>query len=284
MVNQTEKEIVIQISCAFPTVSAPKIKTQQLGSALLHSFNIMGRCEINSAQINLSALWDIVKQCDRKIWSDLAVASIATGIRAEAIHLLPFGGFDYELGSERDQMLLLHIAETLGAKKLVVHPGGPMHWGPRCFERDIRSVQGLAALASRINGTILLENTPSSSPSYVGEIVRSVAADNIGMRFDISHYMIKGQSPLEKVLAEYKDIIDGIELSDNDGVHDLHQKPGKGVVPWGRFFACLNDINYQGSLILETKFDITSKRSSTRTYKQITETMQFIHDGISGEF
>jgi len=278
MTKEAENELAITVTCAVPAGAAGRLKPHQVGSALLRFFELMGRCGVGGVQINLSVLGGVLERCDRKIWSDLAVASIATGSKTESVHLLPFGDFDYQLGSEPDQLLLLRIARILGAKKLIVHPGGPVHWGPRCLERDVQSVSALAALASRLDATVLLENTPSSSALYVEEIIRMLCAPNVRMQFDVGHYMIKNGDSLESMLRRFADILGGVELNDNDAVHDLHGLPGTGVVPWKKLFEALAAVDYKGSLVLESEFDITTKRGLKKTERQITATREFVRE------
>ena len=280
MTEEMKGEFAVPMICAVPVAGAPRLKPHQVGPALLHSFEVMGQCDVDAMQLNLSALGPLLERCDRKIWSDLAVGSIATGVRTESVHLLSFGDFDYQLGSEPDQLLLLQIARILGAKKLIVHPGGPVHWGPRCLERDVQSVGALAVLASRLDATVLLENTPSSSASYVGEIIRTLCAPNVGMQFDVGHYMIKNGSSLESILNRFADILEGVELNDNDGIHDSHEPPGTGVVPWKKLFEALAAINYKGPVTFESKLDVTTRRALKKTQQQITVMCEFVKEGM----
>jgi D-psicose/D-tagatose/L-ribulose 3-epimerase len=78
------------------------------------------------------------------------------------------------------------------------------------------------------------------------ELCRAVGLDNVGLLIDTFHMHIEEKSLTESIrfAAPY---IFHVQVSEND-----RGTPGKGQVHWDEFFAALNDINYQGSIVVES--------------------------------
>lgn len=78
------------------------------------------------------------------------------------------------------------------------------------------------------------------------ELCRAVNLDNVGLLIDTFHMHIEEKSLTESIrmAAPY---IFHVQVSEND-----RGTPGKGQVHWDEFFAALNDINYEGTIVVES--------------------------------
>lgn len=78
------------------------------------------------------------------------------------------------------------------------------------------------------------------------ELCRAVNLDNVGLLIDTFHMHIEEKSLTESIrmAAPY---IFHVQVSEND-----RGTPGKGQVHWDEFFAALNEINYEGSIVVES--------------------------------
>ena len=78
------------------------------------------------------------------------------------------------------------------------------------------------------------------------ELCRAVDLDNVGLLIDTFHMHIEEKSLTESIrmAAPY---IFHVQVSEND-----RGTPGKGQVHWDEFFAALNEINYKGSIVVES--------------------------------
>ena len=70
--------------------------------------------------------------------------------------------------------------------------------------------------------------------------------------FDFGHAMIDDRGL--DIFGEYIDNIGSIHLHENDGINDLHLAP-TGLFDWGVYLDKLSSVNYQGSVIIETKLE-----------------------------
>jgi D-psicose/D-tagatose/L-ribulose 3-epimerase len=78
------------------------------------------------------------------------------------------------------------------------------------------------------------------------ELCRAVGLDNVGLLIDTFHMHIEEKSLTESIrmAAPY---IFHVQVSEND-----RGTPGKGQVHWDEFFTTLNEINYEGMIVVES--------------------------------
>lgn len=78
------------------------------------------------------------------------------------------------------------------------------------------------------------------------ELLELIGADNVGLLIDTFHMNIEEKSLGDAVrLAGPK--VFHVQVSEND-----RGTPGSGHVPWAEFFAALQDINYDGQIVVES--------------------------------
>ncbi len=72
----------------------------------------------------------------------------------------------------------------------------------------------------------------------------------MGINFDPSHTFPMGDYPNITVYRLGKHIIH-LHCSDNDGVTNVHWRPGMGKIDWHAMFQALKDIGYDGTVSIE---------------------------------
>jgi sugar phosphate isomerase/epimerase len=157
---------------------------------------------------------------------------------------------------------------------IVIHPGG--WYGDKREEENklkncINSLVEITEYGNSKEVKIAIENLP---PGFLGDQpgvlktilnqVRRITGLNkeIGICLDTGHASLMGN--LFEHLELLSDDIITIHLHDNIGeihedrslaVDDTHRPPGHGLILWEKFFKRLNEIEYDGGLILELKSD-----------------------------
>ena len=269
------------IGWALPTLNRDySVGPRDIGPALIGWLQLMADCGVTSIQLNLGAIGDTLYQCDRRTWPDLAVAAMATGVKPRAVHLTPCKDAGTAPDCLRSQRLIWAIANNLGVKKLVVHLGGPLQWGPRSLQCDAEYLNALAEAAEPEHISILAENTPSCSLSYVSDVVKTVDKDNVRIQFDTGHWALKGEGHLQNLLGSIRDRLDGVELHDNNGIQDRHLPPGRGTLQWSEISDALKSIGYAGPLIIEPVLGTRALRPSRHTRDKISQAVEFVKENI----
>lgn len=77
------------------------------------------------------------------------------------------------------------------------------------------------------------------------ELIRRSGAENIGLHLDTFHMNIEEQDFYNPIISA-GDLLKHIHMTEND-----RGMLGEGHVDWGQLFTALNEINYQGRLVLE---------------------------------
>jgi sugar phosphate isomerase/epimerase len=104
---------------------------------------------------------------------------------------------------------------------------------------------------------IALENMPFkklilSTPGQVLDFVKEFDSPFFRICLDTGHAAVFGLSPAEAVRQIGRDYLACLHVHDNDGVHDRHWEPYRGVVEWADFSSALHEIGFKGALSLET--------------------------------
>jgi len=180
-------------------------------------------------------------------------AALRAGLGLTGMRLVLHAPSDLVPGARRDDALLggaLCYAEVAGAELLVVHSGGA--------DGAERSLRRLARWAADTGVRVAVENCAPQypgeecadhDPRVIGELVRRVGCQEVGMCLDVGHAYIAADR-LGRDLAELiEPLLDDVVLfgiHDNFGARsgaeraggiepmrlDLHLAPGAGSVPW----------------------------------------------------
>ncbi len=104
---------------------------------------------------------------------------------------------------------------------------------------------------------IALENMPFkklplSTPEQVLNFVKEFDSPFFRVCLDTGHAAVFGLSPADAVRQIGKEYLACLHVHDNDGAHDLHWLPYRGVIDWEEFSRALHEAGFDGSLSLET--------------------------------
>ncbi len=93
---------------------------------------------------------------------------------------------------------------------------------------------------------------PISRTNEVLDFVRAMNTPTMRMCLDTGHCSFYGDSPAESVRLIGKEYLTTLHIHDNDGPHDRHWEPGRGIIDWKDFARALREIDYDGVVNLET--------------------------------
>ncbi len=150
----------------------------------------------------------------------------------------------------------------LGAPNFVIHcimPFGennPAH-KEELWQMNLDHFTPLCDLAGELGVTVCFENLPFTSLplsrwNETLEFVKLMNHPAMKMCLDTGHAAVYGDSPADAVRAIGKEYLAALHVHDNNGVSDLHWRPGEGVIDWVDFTKALHEIGYEGCVSLET--------------------------------
>ena len=106
----------------------------------------------------------------------------------------------------------------------------------------------------------------------------------MGINFDPSHTFPMGDYPNITVYRLGRHIIH-IHASDNDGVTNVHWRPGMGKIDWHAMFLALKDIGYDGTVSIELE-DVPGvsrgKSNAPGVYRNEVATEEFVAETVAG--
>ncbi len=155
---------------------------------------------------------------------------------------------------------VLKRAGMMGVPNLILGSGGarrlPDNYDKEKAKGEFTLLAGkMARLAKQYNVTIMLENLNSTETNFLtrlsdaADVVRKVNHPSFRLNADIYHMLKEDESPQEIIKA--KGLIRYCEIAEKDG-RTLPGVKGEDFVPYLR---ALNDIRYQGPMIIEGRSD-----------------------------
>jgi sugar phosphate isomerase/epimerase len=153
-------------------------------------------------------------------------------------------------------------AAVLGVRHFVIHPGPEMSGLPRSERLD--RMEAAAALLNRIalrcrelGVRLVLENMlPHLFSGAVRDLLWLLGAletTDVGICLDTGHAFLSGD--LHHVAHKLSGHLWMLHASDNRGVYDDHLPPGDGALPWPALLRQLQEIGFEGGVVLEIAGD-----------------------------
>lgn len=175
---------------------------------------------------------------------------------------LPY--IDLHLGS-RDQTVSdyardslsegLEMASVLRAKIAVIHVGLSNHMPPKIHpvwkELFIERVRELTSAAEAEDIILALENTYEPDGTILHEILETVNSPFLRFCADLGHSACFSRMAPEEWIDSFKEHIVIMHFHDNDGLDDLHQACGEGVVDYEPVFEACKAANLSCPISLE---------------------------------
>ena len=168
------------------------------------------------------------------------------------------GSLDHEtrLASLDDIRRCVDWTRQAGGRHLVVHPGGLSDPADKFRRWDalVRSLGDLAGSAAESNITLCVENMPpgvfpGSEMADLVAIVAEVDHPSVGLAMDTGHAHLVHSAPTETLAAGSR--LRTTHVHDNHGRQDVHLPPGQGTIDWVAWVEALDEIGYQGPVMLE---------------------------------
>jgi D-psicose/D-tagatose/L-ribulose 3-epimerase len=190
----------------------------------------------------------------------------------------------------------LDSAAALGASLICGPLGAPLgvfSGAPPTAEEKARAVEYLrevAPYAEERGVTIVLEYLNrfemylTNTAADLAALVREVDHPSVRMMYDTFHAHIEEKDP-RAALQDCKDVLVHVHLSEND-----RSTPGAGQVEWDETFAALQEIDYDGWVVIEAFGDaLPELAGATKIWRRMFESEErlardgaaFIRSGLS---
>jgi sugar phosphate isomerase/epimerase len=233
-----------------------------------------------------------LRECDTFDFQNAAALAQKYGITLWSYHL-PFMPFDQIDISSTDETLrtssiaylssLIEKAAAVGIKNYVLHASGePIAETDRgarmaCAKESLRT---LADVATRVGGTILVENLPRTclgrDSSDMLELLS--AAPQLRAVFDTNHLL--SEDPVQ-FIHKLGTAIRSTHVSDYDLIDEKHWLPGEGKADFPALIAALQAVGYSGPWLYEIGFAApkTLSRSRDLTCEDFAQNAQALFTG-----
>jgi sugar phosphate isomerase/epimerase len=145
------------------------------------------------------------------------------------------------------------LAERLGARTLVVHPGS-LGVDDASARPDVPEIRRVLDRARRHGVRIALENTVDSLRAI--DRALDIAEDDpaFGICIDVGHASLSrdaGRHPVRAYIERYRGRLIHLHLHDTMGTRDDHAVPGRGCIDWPCVCDVLREVSYDGPAVLE---------------------------------
>lgn len=154
------------------------------------------------------------------------------------------------------------------------------------YKDYVESLKTCAKACEAAGVLMSIEPHPSrymANTSGALRLLEHVGSDAVGVNFDPSHTFPVGDFPNVSVYQLGKRI-KHCHVSDNDGVTNVHWRPGMGKIDWKSMFQALKEVGYEGVISIELE-DVpgTSRGASNAPglYRHKTATDEFVAETIA---
>ena len=149
----------------------------------------------------------------------------------------------------------ISVAERLGSKVIVAHPGANVKYDVdkrEQIELAVEPFRRIADFAGERGIEVAIEPLPKEEVGCrleeVLEIVEKIDRPNVGVNFNVNHLF-----PPEKIPAMIRQAgscIRSVHISDQDGI-ERHWLPFEGTMDWAEVLRALVEVDYTGPLVYE---------------------------------
>ena len=200
-------------------------------------------------------------------WREIGEAARECGLEISQTHgpwRFPPRDFTEEDRAERFEKMCIALEGTaaVGAPCMAIHNimpyGGDRNPDPERFLELNRAFFARLLEKAKACGTVVaLENMPFknlilSTPEQVLDFVKEFDSPYFRVCLDTGHAAVFGLSAGDSVRRIGREHLACLHVHDNDGAHDFHWLPYRGVTDWEDFSRALHEIGFEGSLSLET--------------------------------
>lgn len=204
-------------------------------------------------------------------------ASLGAAI-INSVAALPFGMF---WGRELPWLTQKPVMQTFGAAL----PAG-LDWDAN-YKDYVEAIGECARECEAAGLTYSIEPHPFSyaaNTSGLLRLIENVGSDALGVNLDPSHTFPNGDLPNMSVY-QLGGHIKHLHVSDNDGVTNVHWRPGQGKIDWVEMFRALKDIGYDGVVSIELE-DVPGVSRGGQdvpgVYRNAVATDEFAYESLAG--
>ena len=223
--------------------------------------------------VNTETEWFDLPSAERlRRWEDVGKAARDCGISFSQTHgpwrYPPRDSTEEERAERFDKMAVaLEGTAAVGAPCMAIHnimpfgvdvppdPARFMDMNREFFSRLLEKAKAAGVVIALEN--MPFKNLPLSTPEQVLNFAKEFDSPFFRICLDTGHAAVFGLSSADAVRQIGKEYLACLHVHDNDGVHDRHWEPYRGVVDWADFSCALHEIGFDGSLSLET--DVSRK-------------------------
>jgi sugar phosphate isomerase/epimerase len=191
---------------------------------------------------------------------------LAFSIHAPFVDISP-GSTDPKIVDVARQRIVnsLFIAFFLKVKVMVCHAGSEvLKYGikyEKWLENSIRFWNEIKYYANEFDVKIAIENTNEKTPDIQCALVEAINSPNIGYCFDIGHWNILSELPIENWLNRFKEKLFASHIHDNYGKEDDHLALGAGNIDFKYLIEFVKKNGLSTTFIVENKDEENVMRS-----------------------
>ncbi|MBN9062025.1 MAG: hypothetical protein BGP06_14580 [Rhizobiales bacterium 65-9] len=213
-------------------------------------------------------------------WKRTVEVGVALG--APLINMVSTHPFAMRDGQEIPRITTKPLVQTYTAKV----PEGA-DWNKN-YEDYVEAVRACAKACEDAGVIMTVEPHPGrylANTDGALRLLEHVGSKAMGINFDPSHTFPVGDFPNISVYRLGKHI-KHLHVSDNDGVTNVHWRPGMGKIDWKAMFKALKEVGYDGvvSIELEDVPGVSRGPNSTApgVYRNVTATDEFVAETVAG--
>ncbi|HEX3050303.1 MAG TPA: sugar phosphate isomerase/epimerase family protein [Aggregatilineaceae bacterium] len=147
------------------------------------------------------------------------------------------------------------MAAELGAQAITWHGYDKNLDDDRMFDRFAETARYLGSRARQVGVTVTIENVSWCCYVRRADHIYQIRDANLplGFTFDPFQAMEAEQTPTE-IIRAMGDRLTTVHLSDFGLGPVRHMALGEGIIDWRSIFRALDEVNYQGPLIMEAPY------------------------------
>ena len=207
---------------------------------------------------------------------------VGAQLGSKLINMVSSHPFAMKDGAEIPRITTKPLVQRYAAKA----PEG-MDWD-RNFQDYVDALKRCAAACQAAGVKMTIEPHPArymANTDGALRLLEHIGSDAVGVNFDPSHTFPVGDFPNISVYRLGKRLLH-CHVSDNDGVTNVHWRPGMGKIDWRAMLVALKEVGYDGviSVELEDVPGVSRGPNSTAPgiYRNVTATEEFVAETVAG--
>ncbi|MBL8839517.1 MAG: sugar phosphate isomerase/epimerase [Alphaproteobacteria bacterium] len=207
---------------------------------------------------------------------------VGAELGSKIINMVSSHGFAMRDGQEVPRITTKPLVQKYSVKL----PSG-LDWD-RNYDDYVEALKRCAAACEKADVSMSIEPHPGryvANTDGALRLLEHVGSKAVGINFDPSHTFPVGDFPNVTVYRLGKRILH-CHVSDNDGVTNVHWRPGMGKIDWVAMFQALKDIGYDGTISVELEDVPGVSRGPNSTapgvYRHPTATDEFVAETVAG--